>query len=246
MNPVVHFEIIGKDRVALGAFYEQVFGWSIEQSEEMQYGVVDTRSARGFNGGIGASEQDAERGVRVYVSVPDIQATLDRAVELGAEVVQPVMEIPNVVTMALFRDPHGNTTGLVQDQGAMPPRTDAGGVPVTWFEIIGRDPSIQDFYRELLEWKINDASPVPGYGTVGWEEWGFGGGIGVVGEQSQPYVTIYPEVEDVDATLRAVTEHGGTVVMEAQDMPEVGIRVGAFRDPDGNMLGAYKQIPAVG
>lgn len=244
MYPVVHFEIAGTDRGRLCDFYTKVFGWKIDQIDEMDYGMIDTRSARGFNGGITtAAPGDHQKGVVVYVGVPDIQARLDKAVELGGEVIVPVTEIPEVVTFAIFRDPHGNATGLVADDGNVPERTDEGGIPITWFEIIGRDPSIQDYYRALFDWEIADMSPTPGYGTVGWEKWGFGGGIGVVGEQSQPYVTIYPEVPDVQETLRKVVANGGAIVMEATDMPEVGIQTAAFTDPDGNMIGAYKQIP---
>lgn len=243
MNPVVHFEIAGSDRRRLSDFYGAVFGWRIDQQDEMDYGMVDTRSSRGFNGGITTAPEGQANGVIVYVGVPDIQERLDKAVALGGELVVPVTQIPDVVTFAVFRDPHGNATGLVSTDGTPPPRSEEGGTPVTWFEIIGKDASIQDFYRDLFDWKISDMSPVAGYGTVGWEDWGFGGGIGVVGEQSGPYVTIYPEVADVDATLRAVEANGGEIVMPATDMPEVGIRAAAFRDPDGIMVGAYKQIP---
>jgi uncharacterized protein len=241
VNPVVHFEIAGDDRKKLCEFYGTIFGWKIDQAEEMDYGMVDTLSSRGLNGGITTASEKFKKGVTLYVGVSDIQGKLDKAVELGAEMLQPVTEIPGVVTFATFRDPHGNTTGLVADDGNSPPRNDQGGTPITWFEIIGKDVSIQEFYAKLFDWEIKDMPTAPGYGTVGWTEGDFGGGIGSFGNE-EPYVTIYPEVDDVDATLKAVVEAGGSVVMEATDMPEAGIRVGAFTDPQGIMIGAYKQI----
>ena len=243
MRPVVHFEIAGSDRGKLCTFYENVFGWHIQQDDSMDYGMVDTHGGKGFNGGITTAQEGATNGVIVYVAVDELQPFLDKAVTLGGEIVAPIMEIPNVVTFALFKDPHGNVVGLVKGDGQGPQVSAGDGVPVTWFEIMGKDASIQDFYRELFEWKITDMAPAPGYGTVGWEEWGFGGGIGTIPGHHQSYVTIYPEVADVAATLKKVVEFGGSVVMEPTDMPEVGVQTAAFTDPDGNMIGAYKQIP---
>ena len=243
MHPVTHFEIIGDDLDRLVEFYRATFGWQIEPLDQ-GYAFVNTRGGRGFNGGIGTAPPDAARraGVTVYVAVPDIETRLERASELGAAVVTPVTEIPEVVTFAQFRDPEGNVVGLVQDAGSPPPVESGDGAPVTWFEIMGREASIQDFYRELFDWAISDEAPAPGYGTVGWEAWGFGGGIGSFPGVQEPYVTIYPEVQDVDETCKRILELGGSLRMDPTDMVEAGIRVAAFADPAGNLVGCYKQI----
>ena len=39
-QPVVHFEIIGKDGAALQSFYSALFGWRIDAGNPMGYGVV--------------------------------------------------------------------------------------------------------------------------------------------------------------------------------------------------------------
>ncbi len=57
-NPVVHFEIIGRDGAALNRFYGEVFGWTINADNPMNYGMVDT-GGQGINGGI--SSGDAAR-----------------------------------------------------------------------------------------------------------------------------------------------------------------------------------------
>src|SRR4051795_13731317 len=51
-NPVVHFEVIGSDGAKLQAFYRDVFGWSIDANNPMQYGMVSAGSERGIGGGI--------------------------------------------------------------------------------------------------------------------------------------------------------------------------------------------------
>ena len=39
-NPVVHFEIEGKDGAKLQKFYTDLFGWKIDANNPMNYGVV--------------------------------------------------------------------------------------------------------------------------------------------------------------------------------------------------------------
>ena len=40
-NPVVHFEITGRDGEALQRFYRDAFGWKVNADNPMDYGVVE-------------------------------------------------------------------------------------------------------------------------------------------------------------------------------------------------------------
>lgn len=65
---------------------------------------------------------------------------------------------------------------------------------------------------------------------------GIAGGIGATDGSS--FVTIYVEVEDLDATCEHVHKLGGTVVLEPMSIPEIrDLRIARFRDPDGNLIG---------
>ena len=113
-SPIVHFELIGKDAAVLKEFYTQLFDWKIgDLMPDMgNYGLIDAESS-GLAGGIGQSD-DGKPRVSVYTQVPDLQATLDKAVALGGAVVMPPTEIPGVTTLALFTDPAGNVFGLTK------------------------------------------------------------------------------------------------------------------------------------
>ncbi len=113
-NPVVHFEIIGKDGAKSQQFYSDLFGWKIDANNPMNYGIVDN-GGQGINGGIAGAEPGGESRTMFYVAVPDLQAALDKAVSLGGKVLMPVTEIPNTVTLAMFSDPDGNAIGLIKD-----------------------------------------------------------------------------------------------------------------------------------
>lgn len=112
--PVVHWEINSRDAQKAFDFYSKLFDWKISQIESMQYGLVDTGVKMGINGGISKVEEGATSFVTMYVQVEDPQAYLDKAVGLGARVIRPVTEVPNMVTYALFADPDGNTVGIVK------------------------------------------------------------------------------------------------------------------------------------
>lgn len=111
-NPVVHFEVVGKDGDALASFFGDLFGWKLNPMPEMGYTIVEQEEG-GIAGGIGRSQDGGPGHVTFYVRVDDPQAALDRAVELGGSVVMPVMSIPGTVTLALFADPEGHVVGLV-------------------------------------------------------------------------------------------------------------------------------------
>ena len=111
-SPVVHFEIVGKDQVALQTFYTSLFGWQIDDQNPMHYGMVATGGNGGINGGITTNDQD--RGVTIYVEVADLGAALTTAERLGGKIVMPPMDSPGAVSMAMFSDPAGNVIGLTK------------------------------------------------------------------------------------------------------------------------------------
>ena len=55
------------------------------------------------------------RAVTFYLETDDVQAALDRAVAVGAEVVMPLGEVPGIVQLAQIRDPEGNWIGLMKN-----------------------------------------------------------------------------------------------------------------------------------
>ena len=92
--------------------------------------------------------------------------------------------------------------------------------PVVHFEIMGPDGSaLQNFYRELFDWKI-DTNNQWQYGVV---ETGGDGGIngGIAGNQDGTTggrVTVYAAVDDMQAYLDKAERLGATVVMPVTDI----------------------------
>lgn len=113
-HPIVHFEVYGHDRTGLATFYRDTFDWEVRDEPEMQYTFVTVGEDTPTGGGL-ADAADGFTGSMIYIESPDIHASVARCVELGADLVRPVMTIPGTVTMAVLTDPQGNRFGLVAE-----------------------------------------------------------------------------------------------------------------------------------
>lgn len=115
---VTHFEIRGKDGAALMQFYRDLFGWSIDANNPMQYGMVPALEG-GIGGGVTGVQPGQPTGVMVYIEVPDVAAALEQAKAKGGTVVMEATAIPmGDMVIGLFADPEGNVVGLAKE-GAM-------------------------------------------------------------------------------------------------------------------------------
>ena len=110
--PVVRFEIMGGKGNQLEKFYGELFGWRIDSNNPMKYGMVDTGGPGGIHGGVGATQDGANR-VSVYVEVEDLDAALAEAEKLGGKTILPPSQVPGGPKLAMFADPAGNVTGLL-------------------------------------------------------------------------------------------------------------------------------------
>ena len=109
---IVHWEIQAKDAKRIQRFYADLFGWTIEASNPMNYGMVASGGKDAINGGIGGSPNGASR-VLVYASVADIDDVLSKAEALGARTLMPRTDVGPVI-MGIFEDVEGNQFGLVE------------------------------------------------------------------------------------------------------------------------------------
>ncbi len=115
-NPVVHFEVLGRDPATLREFYGGAFGWQLGPADEgpLEYSMVHQKEGGGIDGGIGKAPEGPGH-VTFYVGVDDLEAALKDIERLGGKTVQPPVQVPGGVAFALFADPEGHVVGLVKD-----------------------------------------------------------------------------------------------------------------------------------
>lgn len=109
-NPVVHWEIGGRDLDAMAGFYRDLFGWT-PMSFDPNYRLVELDE--GIGGGLMRCQEGMPTYVTIYVAVDDLNATLAKVKDLGGKPLVPPTPIPGVGAFALFQDPEGNTIGIM-------------------------------------------------------------------------------------------------------------------------------------
>ena len=119
-QPVVHFEIIGKDGEKLRSYYSDLFGWEIDADNPMQYGTIQrdgntTSDGVGIGGGVAGGPEGYEGHVTFYVEVPDVEAALAKADELGGSRIMGPDEVPGMgIVLGHLKDPEGHVIGVIE------------------------------------------------------------------------------------------------------------------------------------
>ena len=106
--PVVFFDIAGPESAKLNIFYAAVFGWKLDALGRVNNIGLD-----------GALRQDPTDKV-IYIGVPDVTAALKEVEAAGGKIVAPRFEVKGVVVLGLFKDPAGNSMGLVEMKDGKP------------------------------------------------------------------------------------------------------------------------------
>src|SRR5262249_5709613 len=99
------------DAEAAKAFYTGLFGW---ETKDMDMGPMGTYTILENNGmGVGGIMPTVGDMAHVpphwsvYIATDDVDASAEKATELGAEVMVPAFSIPTVGRMSLIKDPQG-------------------------------------------------------------------------------------------------------------------------------------------
>jgi uncharacterized protein len=111
--------------------------------------------------------------------------------------------------------------------------------PIVHWEITSSDGKpLHAFYSQMFDWDIDANNPYD-YGMVNTKvEGGVNGGIS--GSPTGNLVTIYVQVEDLQAALDKAESLGGKTVMPPMDIPGA-VSMAQFSDPQGNVIGLVKE-----
>jgi predicted enzyme related to lactoylglutathione lyase len=113
------------------------------------------------------------------------------------------------------------------------------GAPVVHFEIMGGEGNeLETFNGELFGWRISSNNPVK-YGIVDTSggPGGINGGVGPANDGGKR-VSIYAQVNDLQATLDRAEKLGGKTILPPTEVPG-GPKLAMFADPAGNVTGLF-------
>jgi predicted enzyme related to lactoylglutathione lyase len=108
-----------------------MFGWEIDADNPMNYGTIQregntTDDGVGIGGGVGQGPEGYTGHVTFYVQVPDVEAALKQAEDLGGSRVMGPDQVTPEVEIAQFRDLRATWS---PDQGLARQRWGAGRRP---------------------------------------------------------------------------------------------------------------------
>jgi predicted enzyme related to lactoylglutathione lyase len=117
--------------------------------------------------------------------------------------------------------------------------SDRHGTPI-WYELMSKDPLVaRRFYGAVVGWRIDEFPPAGSamdYRMINAADGLVGGVLRLTDDMCQhgavPCWLMYVGVDDVDACVNAMTSAGGSVLLPAFDIPNVG-RIAMVADPQG-------------
>ncbi|MBV9725974.1 MAG: VOC family protein, partial [Gammaproteobacteria bacterium] len=163
----VWHELLTNDTAAAAAFYPKVVPWRTAASSMPGYTIW----MAGQNQIAGLMTLPAEAGSTpphwlVYIGTPNVDSTCSQAEGLGARIVKPPGDIPNVGRFAVLSDPQGATFAVFTPGGGQPPGTSPAQGGFSWHELATTDVAAAlRFYGQLFGWTKGQAHDMGSMGT---------------------------------------------------------------------------------
>ena len=245
-NTWVWYDLNTTDVGAALRFYGEVIGWRVKEGDDYREIAVAEQSI----GGITALKEEARAmGApphwNAYVGVEDVAGTVARARQLGGTILLDATDMEGVGTFAVVQDPGGQVFSLyasARDASDWEPVAATEHGAFVWNELFASDfESAWSFYTSLFGWEQVDTMQMPGGGT--YHLYGIDdvtlGGMMQAPEQWPAGWLYYVNVDDIQATLERLQNHGGEVLNGPMDIPGGG-QVAQVRDPQGAVFAFHQ------
>ena len=105
-NPVVRWQIISPNPDATAKFYGRLFEWEASRDNALGYQELKAGDD-GIDGGVWPGPPEERPFAQLFIAVPDVEAHVKRAMELGATLLVPPSVLPDGDVMAVLKDPVG-------------------------------------------------------------------------------------------------------------------------------------------
>ena len=240
-------ELHTNDQQGAKAFYGKVFGWTpvdlpigpdqfytMFQLEQRQVGAACT-----------LNQDQMEHGVvphwMLYVAVENADAAAAKAESLGARILAQPFDVFDAGRMAVVQDPTGAIFSIWQANKSIGIRL--AGVPGTfcWADLATPDqPAAEVFYRSLFGWELTPGEVHTGYLHI-IDQGEYIGGIPPADafHGAPPHWLLYFLVAQLEPGLEQVTQGGGTIVVPATKVENVG-RFAVVQDPQGTFFALFE------
>lgn len=222
-------------------FYTGLFGWEVTEmpSPEGRYCMLAVAGAA-----VAAAYQMPEEMIAngipshwaSYVTVEQLEKTIDAVVAAGGTVVQPPHDVPGAGRTAAVQDPSAAVFALWEPHGHIGAQRVNEPGALVWNELQNYDVEVaKSFYGSVFDW-----SAVTGQGPTGEYTSFMLGDRPVAGMMAiqpawgpvPPNWSIYLGVADIESAADYVATSGGRVEVPPMSIPDVGT-FALLQDPQG-------------
>jgi len=233
----VWHELLTNDTAGAAAFYPKVLPWRTAPSSMPGYTIWMAGQTQ--IGGLMALPSEAGSTPPhwlVYVGTPNVDSTCSQAQGLGARVVKPPADIPNVGRFAVLSDPQGATFAVFTPGGGPPPGESPAQGTFSWHELATTDVAAAlRFYGQLFGWTKGPGHDMGGMGIYQLFQHGgtqAGGICNVQGPSTAPSWLSYVHIADCDRAVAAAKAAGGRLLHGPMEVPG-GSWIAMMMDPQG-------------
>jgi hypothetical protein len=178
-----------------------------------------------------------------YLSVPDVDEGAARAAQAGGKILMPPTDFAPVGRGATLADPGGAAFSIWKDaEGDRPDVPQVAAGDWHWNELMSREPDAAlRFYEGVFGYGRDsmDMGPQGSYYILMKDGVARGGLMKVPDPTMASAWMPYVRVADCDASAERAKRLGAQVVVEPQDIPQVG-RFAVLIDPAGAALGIIR------
>jgi len=227
------------------SFYGELFGWTYrtDTSGETPYHIINDTHCD--TGGM-CTVPEAPPVWQTYVTVEDIDGTIETAKAHGGALIHGPFDAKGVGRMALMTDPEGAHIWGIQLNTPMP---EPPGIPkhgqFCWRTLMTRDlkPALA-FYNAVFGWTAQTMDAGGGVSTTGFMNEGMPvGGVNVAdpNDPTPSHWAVAIATDDINATLAKASELGATTVVPVMPIGEMGLFC-VVQDPVGAHVSFWQQL----
>ena len=242
----VWHELLTTDTAGAAAFYPKVVPWRTAPSSMPGYTIWMAGQTQ--IGGLMALPAEAGSTPPhwlVYVGTTNVDATCSQAQGLGARLVKPPADIPNVGRFAVLADPQGATFALFTPGAGPPPGSQPTQGGFSWHELATTDVAgALRFYGQLFGWSKGPGHDMGAAGVYQVFQHGgtqVGGMCNVQGPSTAPSWLSYVHVADSGRAVAAAKAAGGRLLHGPMEVPG-GSWIAMMMDPQGGAF-AVQEAP---
>jgi hypothetical protein len=232
----VWIDLLTEDVPAAAAFYEGLFGWRADPSQEDNTYYLFSKDGRPIGGMIAVDNQDRKAPESLWLlslSVDDVDRSVAMVKERGGKLLEGPVDAAGRGRMALVSDPSGAPVMLLRAVGGDPEDAPAGTGEWLWTDLFTQNAArAGTFYSALAGYRTEriEVGEAQQYNVLKRDGRLRAGMVELQWEGLEDNWLPYFRVADIEPALQEAHRLGGSLILRAED-------VAILADPTGAAFG---------